>query len=174
MKKALIIILSIILLLAILTVPIPSTPYQDDDTRVYTALTYRVVEWKKFTDSYKPYENTRIYYIPDNFASIDTLWEEEVNSWDGQLYGDVTFTAVITDTWGDNSDSFLIKDESKVGDIGDTVLSKSDNAKVLKNGKEASFSDLKVGDRIKITYDGIIYTIAPQLLGKVYEIEILE
>ncbi len=173
MKKAFIIILSIILLLAILTVPVPSTPYEDDDTKVYTALTYRVVKWKKFTDSYKPYENTKIYYIPDNFASIDTLWEKEIDSWDGQFYGDESFTAIITDIWGTNG-NFLIKDESKDGDIGDTVLSDDDNPIILKGGEKVAFSELKVGDRIKITYDGITYTVSPELLGKVYEIEILE
>ncbi len=172
MKKAFIIVLTIVLLLAILTVPLPSNPY-DDDTTVYTTLTYRIVHWKKFSDSYKPYENTKIYFIPDNFESIDTLWEEEIDSWNGDWYGDVGFTAIITDTWG-NDDVFLIKDESKPGNVGDTKLSNSGNPKILKNGQEASFSDLKVGDRIKITYDGLVFYSYPAQLNIVYEIEILE
>lgn len=171
MKKALIIVLSIVLLLAILIVPLPSNPHKDDTT-VYTALTYRVVKWKKYTDSYKPYENTRIYFIPKNFTSLDTLWQKEMDSWDGDWYGDVSFTAIITDTLNDGI--YLIKDERKTGEIGDTTLSQHDNPKIIKNGNEASFSDLKVGDKIKITYDGMILESYPQHLGKVYEIEILE
>ncbi len=171
MKKTIIIVLSIVILLAVLVVPLPSNPYKDGTT-VYTALTYRIINWKKYSDSYKPYENTSVYFIPDNFASIDTLWQKEMDSWDGDWYGDVSFTAIITDTWG-NGDIFLIKDESKPGDIGDTTLSNYDKPKIIKNGKVTSFSELKVGDRIKITCDGMILESYPAQLGKVYEIEIL-
>lgn len=172
MKKALVIVLTIVFLLSILIIPLPSNPYEDGTT-VYTALTYRIVKWKKYTDSYKPYKNTRIYFIPDNFAPIDTLWQQEIDSWDGDWYGDTDFIAVITDTWG-NSDVFLIKDEGQPTAFNCATLSDYDNPKITKQGKSISFSELKVGDRIKITCDGMILESYPSQLGKVYEIEVLD
>ena len=73
-KKA--IILAIVLFLAILFVPIPKGQYKDGGTREYAALTYKVVDWNRLTaDSI--YQATRVYWLPDNFKSIDQLWAYE-------------------------------------------------------------------------------------------------
>ena len=50
-KKLVIIILSILVVLAILTVPIPGGQMKDGGTTVYNALTYRVVNWRRIMDS---------------------------------------------------------------------------------------------------------------------------
>lgn len=164
MKKIIALILTIVII-AILFIPIPSDVAKDGGTKSYSSLTYKIVVWNKFSNSYKPYKNTSIYFIPYNFYSLDALWKKEKEKLDGEEFGDYSFTTTITEKWGE--DSFLIKN-------GDTVLSNSDKPIVLKNGNTASFSDLKVGDKIKITYDGCILETYPSMLNKVYEIEILE
>lgn len=74
-------LLAIVLLLVIvLFVPVPRGPY-DDCTRDYGALTYRLVIWKRLQvdtvdrESVELYENTCVYWFPDNFKSIDELWK---------------------------------------------------------------------------------------------------
>ncbi len=161
MKKT----VAIILLIVTLLFPIPLGTLKDGGTTIYASLTYKIVNWKKFTDSYKRYEKTRVYFLPYNFYSLNTLWQKETESFDGEEYGDVSFITTITEAWGE--DSFLIRD-------GGTVLSNADKPYVFKNGNKASFSDLKVGNKIKIVYDGCILETYPSMLGKVYEIEILE
>lgn len=49
MKKKTWIVL--IILLLILFIPIPSGTYKDGGTRVYTALTYKIVKWKRLIDA---------------------------------------------------------------------------------------------------------------------------
>lgn len=172
MKKIIACILSVILL-AILFVPVPLGTFKDGGTKVYSSLTYKIVKWKKFTDSFNRYEKTRVYFLPNNFSSLDTLWQKEIEYFDAKEYSTTSFIAIITETWG-NDGSFLIKDEESDDETGDTVLSDDNKPNVTKNGKICSFSDLKVGDRIKITYDGTVMYSYPALLGKVYKIEILD
>ena len=87
MKKKKIIISSIIViaLLLILFVPIPRA-YDDGGTRTYTSLTYKIVKWKRYVSVYNEngameridiYEDTSVYWLPDNFKSIDELWKTE-------------------------------------------------------------------------------------------------
>lgn len=65
-----------IALLAVLVIPIPSGPYKDGGTREYTALTYKIVDWNRLTGE-AVYDETRIYLFPNNFKSVDALWEQE-------------------------------------------------------------------------------------------------
>lgn len=77
MKKRLWIwILSAALLLAVLFVPIPKGPYEDGGTREYAALTYKLVSWNRITDD-GLHQILKLYPFPDNFKSIDKLWEAE-------------------------------------------------------------------------------------------------
>lgn len=75
-KKALWIALAAGLLLAVLFVPIPGGTARDGGTRQYTALTYKVVDWHRAMDG-DTYEAVRVYWFPDNFQTLDALWEEE-------------------------------------------------------------------------------------------------
>ncbi len=172
MKRVIAIALLILVILAILFTPIQIGTVNDGGTKVYSALTYKIVKWNRFSDSYKPYKNTSVYFFPQNYSSLDKLWQKEEEKLDGEVFGDYSFVAIITETWG-NDGSFLIKDENSASQNGDTVLSDSDNPKVIKNNIEVKFSDLKIGDRIKITYDGMTLYTYPGMLGKIYEIEIL-
>lgn len=77
MKKRKTITMMIILILLILFVPIPSGVYKDGGTRVYSALTYKVVKWNRFIDADCKYTRISVYWLPDNFKSIDELWNIE-------------------------------------------------------------------------------------------------
>lgn len=78
-KKLVIIILSILVVLAILTVPIPGGQMKDGGTTVYNALTYRVVNWRRIMDS-SLYQQTRVYWLADRYKDLDTLWQEELDA----------------------------------------------------------------------------------------------
>ena len=75
-KKIWIWILAGVLLLAILCVPIPTGVVQDGGTRTYTALTYKIVDWNRITGA-AVYDETKVYLFPNNFKSLDALWEQE-------------------------------------------------------------------------------------------------
>lgn len=75
MKKKIWIVLIIILF--VLFIPIPSGTYKDGGTRAYTALTYKIVKWKRLQDEEGLYEKTRVYPFPLNFKSIGSLWYME-------------------------------------------------------------------------------------------------
>jgi len=73
----------IILLLLILFTPIPMGVYKDGGTRVYGAVTYKIVDWNHFYgERAEIYSKTRIYPFPLNFRSLDSLWSIEENRYD--------------------------------------------------------------------------------------------
>ena len=86
MKKKAIAIMIIIVFLLFL--PIPTGQMKDGGTRVYSALTYKVVIWQRFVDTTEEdageglvkYQHTSVYWLPDNFKTIDELWEIERTS----------------------------------------------------------------------------------------------
>ena len=75
-KKVWIWILAGVLLLAVLFTPIPSGVCKDGGSREYTALTYKIVDWNRLTGE-AVYDETKLYLFPNNFKSIDALWEKE-------------------------------------------------------------------------------------------------
>ena len=82
MKKRIIIIAVIVLALLIMFLPIPRGTYRDGGTKDYGALTYRIVVWNRLNeqineDGYDTYHKTSVFWFPDNFKSIDELWEIE-------------------------------------------------------------------------------------------------
>lgn len=46
--------------------------------------------------------------------------------------------------------------------------------KVVKNGEEVSFSDIKEGDTLRVTYDGSVSLVFPPKLNNVTKIEIVD
>ena len=62
MKKKVIIALIIIGILAVLFTPIPTGVYKDGGTRVYSALTYKIVDWNRIT-GYSIYEKNSVYIV---------------------------------------------------------------------------------------------------------------
>ena len=88
-KKIIIPVIIVIVLLLVLFLPIPQGSYDDGGTREYTALTYKIVKWNKLVTVYNEdgdmeridtYTNTSVYWFPDNYKSIDELWEMEYHA----------------------------------------------------------------------------------------------
>lgn len=73
-KKRIVIIL---VLLIVLFTPIPSGMYKDGGTKAYSALTYKVIKWKVISVHEPTYKNTSVYLFPNNFKSMNQLWEME-------------------------------------------------------------------------------------------------
>lgn len=80
MKKKIWIVALIILILLILFIPIPGGQYRDGGTKDYLALTYRIVVWNRLMEGEDVYHKTSVYWIPNNFKSIDELWDMESKS----------------------------------------------------------------------------------------------
>lgn len=77
MKKKIWIVALIILILLILFIPIPGGQYRDGGTKDYKALTYRVIVWNRLLAEGFTYHKTAVFWFPNNFKSIDELWELE-------------------------------------------------------------------------------------------------
>ncbi len=77
MKKHIKLIIALALVALILFVPIPVSMARDGGTRVYAALTYKVVVWNRILDEDGVYRKTSVYLFPDNFKTIDELWALE-------------------------------------------------------------------------------------------------
>ena len=77
MRKKIWIPIMIVAVLAILLIPIPTGVYEDGGTRVYSALTYKIVDWNRFVSADETYDATRVYFFPNNLKSIDSLWAYE-------------------------------------------------------------------------------------------------
>ncbi len=74
MKRKTAIVLSIIL--AVLIIPVPTGIYKDGGTKTYTALTYKIVDWKRISAN-GTYEKLKVYPFPMNFMSLSSLFERE-------------------------------------------------------------------------------------------------
>ncbi|MBO4494153.1 MAG: hypothetical protein J5724_07185 [Ruminococcus sp.] len=82
-KKAKSIISAILVcVFLVLFVPVPTGTYKDGGTRIYTALTYKIVSWSVLLDG-ALYKKTSVFLIPDNFKDYEELWEiEKAEKWD--------------------------------------------------------------------------------------------
>ena len=78
MKRKFRIVLAIIVLL-ILTIPIPISSARDGGTKQYAALTYKIVYWNHLYDNGEIYDDTEIYLFPLNFKTVDELWERKMD-----------------------------------------------------------------------------------------------
>lgn len=84
-KKYVIVSLAVLAVALVLFLPIPRGTYDDGGTREYTALTYKIVAWRRLVSDYDEngqlspsiYENTSVYWFPDNLKNIDELWQME-------------------------------------------------------------------------------------------------
>ncbi len=85
-KRVVVIFIAIVALTAVLFVPIPQGQFRDGGTEVFSALTYKVVKWRRLVPAgtgveaeESRYEKTSVYWFPDSMKSIDELWEIERN-----------------------------------------------------------------------------------------------
>lgn len=77
MRKKMWILIIIIAVLVVLLIPIQTGLYEDGGTRVYSALTYKIVDWNRFSSTDEIYDATKVYFFPNNLKSIDSLWAYE-------------------------------------------------------------------------------------------------
>ncbi len=77
MKRKIWLIILTVAMLIVLFAPIPTGVCNDGGTRTYTALTYKIVNWRRLVGDETPYEQTRVYWFPNNFKPIDELWSME-------------------------------------------------------------------------------------------------
>ncbi len=77
MKKKRTGIILIIVILAVLFVPVPTGVYKDGGTKIYSALTYKIVDWNVLVGVEDTYSKTSIYWFPNNLKSYDELWKLE-------------------------------------------------------------------------------------------------
>ena len=79
-KKILLIVLPIIALLLILFTPIPQTEdLPDGKVTTLNSLTYKLVFWNLYENTDKPYNETELILLPDNFSSVESLFEKRQN-----------------------------------------------------------------------------------------------
>ena len=144
MKKKTIIWIVLVALIAVLVVPLPTIAYKDGGTRVYQALTYKIVKWKRLTAG-TTYEATKVYFFPKNFKSDDALFKEEIKK------NALSFKAVV-----------LELGEGKV------TVEPFENEEILKSANKISFvtSSLKPigvqkGTEVEIFYSGDVMETYP-------------
>ena len=75
-RKAITIITISAILILFIPFPVPNV-YKDGGTQTYSALTYKVVKWNRIFDVNYQYSKTSVYWLPDNFKSLDELWTLE-------------------------------------------------------------------------------------------------
>lgn len=149
MKKRIVTITLItVLLCAILFVPIPSGVCQDGGSREFTALTYKIVKWNRLiSDSI--YSSNKVYFFPDNFKTIDELWDiEKVNAikaFDAKIIT-ISGNSVIVEPFSDeeelNSSDRIMFPKSAIENLG-----------------------VREGDFVKVSYTGEIKESYPAQLS---------
>ena len=143
MKKKLWLII-LIAVLVVLALPIPTGTYKDGGTKEYTALTYKIVDWNRMTGD-TIYDETRVYFFPYNFKSIDGLWYYEEDKVEH------TFLATVLE----------INDSS-------VTVEPVENSAILMSADKICFGisdlekiDAEVGSVVKVTYKGSVMESYP-------------
>jgi len=88
MKKRIIAVLFLVFafILSALFLPIPKGSYNDGGTKVFSALTYKIVVWNRLTADVdedgsggdaRVYHKTSVFWFPYRLKSIDELWKIE-------------------------------------------------------------------------------------------------
>lgn len=144
MKKKIWIPIVIAVLLAILVIPIPTGVYKDGGTREYTALTYKIVDWNRLTGD-GTYDETRVYFFPYNFKSIDGLWYYEEDKVEHN------FVATVLEI---NGSSVTVEP------VGDSAMLMSTD-KVSFGMSDLEKIEVEVGSVVKVTYKGDVMESYP-------------
>ena len=145
-KKIWILIVTVVLLLAVLFIPYSRLEYKDGGTKVYTALTYKIVKWKRLGNADdEMYQKTKVYFFPDSRKSYDELWsmeDEETKK---------TFVATIIEM---NGSTVIVTPEA-----GSSELRSGDKI-TFDTGKLENIGAV-VGSVVEITYNGDIMESYP-------------
>lgn len=153
MKKKLWITIIAVLVFAILFVPIPTGVYKDGGTREYTALTYKIVDWNRMTGD-STYAKTKIYPLPYNFKSIDSLWYYEEDNIENV---DIKFRATVLE----------IEDDVVFVEPVENTDERLSSDKIGLNTKDLEDIGVAVGSVVEITYDGVILELYPASINAI-------
>lgn len=127
MKKVLLVIAIVLIVVAVvLFTPTHFESLDDGGTSAYSSLTYKIVNWKKLLPVNVLEEETEeilkmqevngkkcIYWFPDNYKSLDELWQMEMEKWDDKktIFGTtVLFVNEVVDRV-ENEERFRVKSE---------------------------------------------------------------
>ncbi len=137
----------VLVVLAVLFVPV-SGVMDDGGTKVYSALTYKVIKWHRLLGMGEGYyDATRVYLFPKNFKSVSELWEAE--GVDESAYvrkEEESFLATVLEI---SVVSALVEPLE-----GETERKSSD--KIRFSVKELEGTEAEPGDIVEIFYDGAI------------------
>ena len=150
MKKKIWIPILVVVVLAILFTPIPTGVYKDGGTREYTSLTYKIVDWNRLTGD-TTYDETKVYFFPYNFKSIDGLWYYEEDK------VEFAFNATILEI---NGNSVIVEPHEDEPE-------RSSASRISFGISELPNIDAKVGDFVKIIYTGGIMESYPAQINAV-------
>jgi len=141
----------VLVLLAILFVPLPMGALDDGGTRVYSALAYKIVKWNRLTGVVPVrVKETKVYFFPDNFKSIDTLWEmdqPEEESFEATVLEISVVSALVEPLEGEDE------------------RTSSDKIRFSVKGIEGMEGTVEPGDIVEIFYDGMIAESYPAEIG---------
>lgn len=144
MKKKIWIPILVVAVLAILFTPIPTGVYKDGGTREYMSLTYKIVDWNRLTGD-TTYDETKVYFFPYNFKSIDSLWYYEEDKVEH------SFIATILEI---NGSSVIVQP------VGDSAVFMSTD-KISFGTSELEKIEFEVGSVVKVTYKGDVMESYP-------------
>lgn len=136
-KKIFFTVIVVISLLAILFFPIPTGTLNDGGTRVYSALTYKIVVWNRTTDD-GIYENTKVYFGEARFQDINGLWDEESQNVRQIFRGKIT-----------KIDGYWVTVEPLDGE-----MERHSSLEISFHTSELPNIDVQIGDVVEITYRG--------------------
>lgn len=126
-KKIWIPIIVSVVLLAVLFVPIPNGQMKDGGTRVYSALTYKIVDWNRLYND-EMYSETKVYFGADAWKSIDDLFAEEEPNIESvvratiiEINGSSVLIEPLEGEWERMSGDRISINVSKLEDIGAEV-----------------------------------------------------
>ena len=150
MKKKIWIIILTIALLAVFFAPIPKGQLRDGGTREYAALTYKIVDWNRLTDD-GVYDATRVYWLPDNFKTIDELWAYE------EPYVVHSFVATVLELGGTSALVRPVEGEIELGSSDQFSIGITDLGDI----------DARVGSEVEIFYTGPIMESYPAQINAI-------
>lgn len=141
----------ILVLLAVLLVPVSLGVMDDGGTRVYSALTYKVIKWHRLMGMGEDYyDATRVYVFPNNFKSVSDLWEAEgVDESEYIRQEEESFEAKIVELSILTAKVEVIEPDWNCSDI------------ISFSVKDLEPIEAEVGDIVEVFYNGIIQTSYP-------------
>ena len=151
-KRRCIPLIAAAVLLAILLVPVPAGVMKDGGTRVYAALTYKIVHWNRLLDN-GIYEKTVVYGPFDCHRSVDALWKREAENLDKRRI-------TVTVEWVEKSDR--TRDKGRIDHIRITEIYKNcfyavpvnpEPYQIRLNGTLSS--QWCEGDQVLVTYENL-------------------